>query len=138
MTGSSMTNSDTGSNGIVTGIFGVVAYAEYILDNYDSVVTNLLQEHAKEQQSALRKQAKASDTGWKDIAKHINVNYSHEEREFNYTVSGKKNQQTAMNLEYGNGQIPPTPLLRSNILQTQYDSENSINNKMGAEFMKGY
>lgn len=138
MTGSSTIESNTGSNGIITGSFAAVDYAEYILQHYDAVVTNLLNEQAKEQQRNLRKQARESDTGWKDLAKHIKVEYSHEERNFVYSVSGKKNQSKALDLEYGNGQVPPTPFLRSAILQTQYDSEQSLNQKMGAEFMKGY
>ena len=138
MTGSSTIESNTGSGGIISGSFAAVDYAEYILNHYDAVVTNLLNEQASEQQRMLRKQARESDTGWKDLAKHIKVEYSHEERNFVYSVNGKKNQSKALDLEYGNGAQPPTPFLRSAILQTQYDSEQSLNQKMGAEFMKGY
>jgi hypothetical protein len=138
MSGSSTTDTTTGSKGIFTGSFAAVDYAEYILHHYDAVVTNLLNEQASEQQRNLRKQARESDTGWKDLAKHIKVEYSHEERNFVYSVNGKKNQSKALDLEYGNGQVPPTPFLRSAILQTQYDSEQRLNQKMGAEFMKGY
>lgn len=138
MTGSSTIQLNTGSSGIITGSFAAVEYAEYILAHYDSVVTELLHDQAREQQRNLRKQARESDTGWKDLAKHIKVEYSHEERNFVYSVNGKKNQAKALDLEYGNGSQPPIPFLRSAILQTQYDSEQSLNNKMGAEFMKGY
>lgn len=138
MSGSSTIETTSGSNGMITGSFAAVDYAEYILHHYDAVVTNLLHEQAREQQRSLRKQARESDTGWKDLAKHIKVEYSHEERNFVYSVNGKKNQSKALDLEYGNGAVPPTPFLRSAILQTQYDSEQSLNQKMGAEFMKGY
>lgn len=138
MSGSSTNNSSTGSNGIINGVFGVVNYAEYILNNYDSVVTNSLHMEAKKRQRDIRKMARASDTEWKDIAKHIKVSYNHEERMFSYTVQGKKNQEKAMNLEYGNGPTPPVPFFRSSALQSAYDSEVSINRTMGAEFMKGY
>lgn len=138
MTGSSTTDSNTGSGGIINGVFGVVNYVEYILNNYDSVVTNSLNEEAKKRQRDLRKMARASDTEWKDLAKHIKVRYDHEERMFTYTVDGKANQQKAMTLEYGDGPTPPTPFFRSSALQSAYDSERSINRTMGAEFMKGY
>lgn len=138
MTGSSTIDSNTGSDGIFTGSFGVVDYAEYILNNYDDVLSKTLKEHAKEAQRQLRKQARESETGWRDIAKHIRVEYKHDERNFVYSVKGKKNQETAMNLEFGNGATPPTPLLRPAILQSQFDTEYSINRRLGSEFMKGY
>lgn len=138
MSGSSTNNSSTGSDGIITGVFGVVNYVENILNTYDDVVLKALHAEARKRQSDLRKQASASDTEWKDLAKHIMVRYDHETRNFNYTVKGKKNQEKAMNLEYGNGPTPPTPFFRSSALQSAYDSEASINRTMGAEFMKGF
>ncbi len=138
MNGSSTTYSNTGSDGIITGAFGVVNYAEYILNNYDSIVKNALDEEAKTRQKQLRKMARASDTDWKDLARYIKVQYNHEERMFSYTVEGKKNQEKAMNLEYGNGPTPPVPFFRSSALQSAFESEESINRTMGAEFMKGY
>lgn len=138
MTGYSTIDSNTGSNGIITGSFGAVDYAEYILNVYDDVVMSALNDHAKAQQRSLRKMARASQTKWRDIAKHIKVNYRHDERNFVYSVQGAKNQELAMNLEYGNGGLPPVPMLRSAAIQSQFDAEYSINSRMGNEFMKGF
>lgn len=138
MDGSSTIDSNTGSDGIFTGSFGAVDYAEYILNTYDDVVMEALKDHAKAQQRSLRKMARASETQWRDIAKHISVKYRHNERNFVYSVKGKKNQELAMNLEYGNGGTPPNPMLRSAAIQSQFDAEYGINNRMGNEFMKGF
>jgi hypothetical protein len=124
---------------MITGSFAAVDYVENLLKNYDSVVMDSLTSHAIAEQATLRASAMKSDTGWREIANNINVTYDHQSRQISYTMSGGEDvQNKAMNLEYGNGALPPTPLLRNHVLKGQYESEMKINNKMNSGFMKGF
>jgi hypothetical protein len=139
MVGSDSTHAHSGSKGIITGSFKVVDYVENLLKSYDSVVMDALNQFAAGEQATLRSAAMDSKSGWRDIANNINVAYNHESRQIAYTVSGGDDvQNKAMNLEYGNGALPPTPLLRNHTLKGQYDSEMKINNQMNSNFMKGF
>jgi len=139
MTGSNSTPAHSGSSGIIKGSFGVVEYVSNLLKTYDEVVTDALTTFATEEQNALRTSALESKSGWRDIANNINVAYDHASRNIAYTISGGEDTQNkAMNLEYGNGALPPTPLLRNHVLKGQYESEMKINNRMNAGFMKGF
>lgn len=138
MSGSDSMHTQSGSKGIITGSFAAVDYVTSILNNYDSVVTQALNDFAGQEQTALRDTAMKSDSGWREIADSINVKYNHEDRQVSYSVSGDSEvQDKAMTLEYGNKGVPPMPLLRNHVLRGQYDSEMKINNKMNAGFMRG-
>lgn len=131
MTGSSNTHSSTGSKGIFNGSFYAVDYAENILRRYDDALMSILQEKAQDRQREIRETARTSDTGWAAIADSIEVNYDHESRNFTYTISGDEAvHEKAMNLEYGNGHLAPTPLLRGTVLQQQDKDTRDIDNAL--------
>jgi hypothetical protein len=92
---------------------------------------DILHSKAKQTQNEMQDNARKSDTGWADIADSISVSYEHENRQFAYSISGDDaTQEKAMNLEYGNGHLAPTPLLRGSILQQQDKQTEEINSKM--------
>lgn len=131
MTGSFSTNLSTGSKPIISGSFAAVAYAENILRAYDNALLEILHSKAKQTQEELRENARNSSTGWADIADYITVEYHHDERQIAYTIAGSESiQDKAMNLEYGNGQLAPSPLLRTNILRQQDADSNDINESL--------
>lgn len=120
----------------MTGTFSVVEYAETILRKYDDALMSILKEKAAQRQQELRKAAASSKTGWSDLADLIQVDYDHESRNFMYTISGDEaNHQKALDLEYGNGHMAPTPLLRGTILQQQDKDADDINNALRKTLM---
>lgn len=131
MTGFSSTYSPKGSGAIISGSFGVVNYVEDILRVYDDVLMDILKSTAEEAQVSMREQARTSDTGWADIADAISVEYNHDNRQFSYTIVGDETTQgRAMDLEYGNGHLAPTPFLRGTILQQQDKQTDAINSRL--------
>lgn len=131
MTGFSSTYSPKGSDGIINGSFGVVDYVENLLNVYDKVLMEILHSTAEEAQTSMQEQARTSSTGWAEIADSISVKYNHENRQFSYTIVGdEETQERAMNLEYGNGHLAPTPFLRGTILQQQDKQTDSINSRL--------
>lgn len=139
MTGYSDNYSPTGSKGIIKGTFSVVDYAENVLRRYDDALMGILKAKAASRQSELRETARTSDTGWASIADSIEVNYNHESRNFTYTISGDEaTQEKAMNLEYGNGHLAPTPLLRGTVLQQQDKDTKEIDEALKRILMEGF
>lgn len=137
MTGSSLTHSPNSSGGMITGTFGAVEYVDNMLREYDKVLMQILHGSAAKAQTDLRKQASQSDTGWAEIADSISVEYNHENRQFSYTITGDDaTQERAMNLEYGNGHLAPTPLLRGSILQQQDKQTEEINSRLRKTLME--
>jgi hypothetical protein len=131
MTGSSLTHSPNSSSGIITGTFGAIEYVDNMLREYDKVLMQILHGSAAKAQTDLRKQASQSNTGWAEIADSISVEYVHDNRQFSYTITGDEaTQEKAMNLEYGNGHLAPTPLLRGSILQQQDKQTEEINSSL--------
>lgn len=139
MTGSSKTHSSTGSKGIFNGTFSAVEYAENILSRYDDALMSILNQKAESRQAELRETARTSDTGWASIANSIEVKYDHESRNFTYTINGDEaTQEKAMNLEYGNGHLAPTPLLRGTVLQQQDKDTKEIDTALQRLLMEGF
>jgi len=137
MSGSSSTNSPNGSGAVITGTFSVVTYAENILSQYDKILMDILKSKATERQTEMRTNASASKTGWSEIANSIEVGYDHDSRSFTYTIAGDEaTQRRAMDLEYGNGHLAPTPLLRTTILQQQDKDTDDINNALRGAFQR--
>ena len=131
MSGSSPTYLPNGSGAIFTGTFSVVTYAENILLEYDKVLMDILKKKAEERQTEMRTSASKSGTGWSELAESIEVGYDHDSRSFTYTIAGDEaNQRRAMDLEYGNGHLAPTPFLRTTILQQQDKDTDDINNAL--------
>lgn len=131
MTGFSSTHTPKSSGAIINGSFGVVDYVENILSVYDKVLMDILHSTAEQAQTSMQEQARTSDTGWAEIADSISVEYNHDNRQFSYTIVGDEaTQERAMNLEYGNGHLAPTPFLRGTILQQQDKQTDSINSRL--------
>lgn len=131
MTGFSSTHTPKSSGAIINGSFGVVDYVENLLSVYDKVLMDILHSTAEQAQTSMQEQARTSDTGWAEIADSISVEYNHDNRQFSYTIVGDEaTQERAMNLEYGNGHLAPTPFLRGHILQQQDKQTDSINSRL--------
>ena len=128
MTGFSSTYTPKGSSGIFNGSLSVVDYVDNLLRIYDKTLMDILHAKAAQTQSDMQETASKSDTGWANIANTISVTYEHESRQFSYSISGDDaTQEKAMNLEYGNGHLAPTPFLRTTILQQQDKDTSDIN-----------
>ena len=139
MSGFSSTYLHDGSGAIFTGSFSVVDYAENILSQYDDALMTILKEKAQERQREIREAAATSDTGWASLANSIQVEYDHPTRNFTYTISGDEEaQRKALDLEYGNGHLAPTPLLRGTILQQQDKDTDDINSRLRTLLMESF
>ena len=138
MEGSS-TSASKGSNGMFTGTFSPVVYAEYLLEQYPKLLNQALKEEAKAQQQSLQKQASELGNGWEDLADKLRVKYNAETGTYTYRlVGGNRIQKKAMALEYGTPQQAPTPLLRTNILEKQQDVGTSIATSINTGIGKSY
>lgn len=139
MSGFSSTYLPDGFGSIFTGSLAAVDYAEHVLRQYDEVLMSVLQEKAKERQGEIRQTAMTSDTDWSALANSIEVNYDHETRNFTYTIAGDEEAQSkALDLEYGNGHLAPTPLLRGTILQQQDKDSDDINTRLRTLLMESF
>jgi len=128
MTGSSSSYTSTGSKGVFTGSFGAIDYAQNILSKYDEILMKAFKDNAKAEQARIQKEANTRDSGWKDIADKIRVDYDHEGRQFSYSIEGDEATQShAMSLEYGDGKNPPDSLLRTSAISSQHDMSTDIN-----------
>lgn len=139
MTGISSTYSPKGSGGIINGSLAVVDYVDNLLRVYDAVLMDILHSQAAQTQSQMREDARKSDTGWADIADAISVEYDHDNRQFSYTIEGDDaTQERAMNLEYGNGHLAPTPFLRGTILQQQDKVTADVNSRLRKTLLENF
>lgn len=139
MSGMSLSYLPNGSGAIFTGSFSVVDYAENVLRQYDDVLMSVLKDKATERQKEIRKTAATSDTGWASLANSIEVTYDHDSRNFTYTIAGdEQEQRKALDLEYGNGHLAPTPLLRGTILQQQDKDADDINTRLRKLLMESF
>lgn len=137
--GTTSSRTPKSSGGIINGSLAVVDYVDNLLRVYDDVLMNILHEQAQQTQIDLREQARQSDTGWVDVADAISVQYDHDNRQFSYTITGDDaTQEHAMNLEYGNGHLAPTPLLRGTILQQQDKVTADINSKLRKTLLENF
>ena len=139
MTGSSSTYASYGSGAVFTKAFSAVLYVDNLLRVYDKVLMDILHQQAKQTQDELQEAARNSSTGWVDVADAISVTYDHENRQFSYTIAGDDaTQERAMNLEYGNGHLAPTPLLRGTVLQQQDKVSDDINTKLRRTLLENF
>lgn len=139
MTGSSSTYSHYGSGAIFTKAFSAVNYVDNLLRVYDDVLMDILHERARQTQEEMREEARKSNTGWADVADFISVSYNHDERNFSYTIEGDEaTQERAMNLEYGNGHLAPTPFLRGTVLQQQDKVTEDINTRLRKVLLENF
>lgn len=128
MTGSSSSYTSTSSKGVFTGSFGVIDYAQNILSKYDEILIKAFNETAKAEQARVQKEANTRESGWKNVSDKIRVAYDHEGRQFSYSIDGDESTQShAMTLEYGDGNNPPDPLLRTSAIGSQHDMSTDIN-----------
>lgn len=139
MTGFSSTYTPKSSGGIFNGSLSAIDYVDNLLRIYDKVLMDILHEKAAQTQSALQETARNSNTGWVNIADAISVTYEHENRQFSYTINGDDaTQEKAMNLEYGNGHLAPTPLLRGTVLQQQDKDTQEINSRLRKTLLENF
>lgn len=139
MSGFSSTYTPKGSGGIFNGSLSAVDYVDNLLRIYDKTLMDILHSKAKQTQNEMRESARKSGTGWAGIADSISVSYEHENRQFSYSISGDDaTQEKAMNLEYGNGHLAPTPLLRGTILQQQDKDTEEINSRLRRTLMENF
>ena len=139
MTGFSSTYTPKSSGGIFNGSLSAIDYVDNLLRIYDKVLMDILHEKAAQTQSELQETARNSNTGWVNIADSISVTYEHENRQFSYTINGDNaTQEKAMNLEYGNGHLAPTPLLRGTVLQQQDKDTQEINSKLRKTLLENF
>ena len=115
MTGSSSTQPNASSGPLLSGMFAFVGHFEQVISNYHAALSTAIDHISTDEQAMVRDKARQSDTGWSSLADKINVQYSSEERMLKYSVAteDEKENNKALSLEFGDGDTPPYPLLRT-------------------------
>ena len=115
MTGYSSTQLNDSSAPLLSGMFAFVGHFEQVINNYHAAISTAIDHVSTAEQAMIRDKARQSDTGWAPLADKIQVQYSPEERMLKYSVATEdiKENNKALSLEFGDGDRPPSPLLRS-------------------------
>lgn len=113
MTGSSSTQPNVSSAPLLKGMPSFLHDISVHAANYKAAVSQALEDIASEEQDALRGKAQEQGGPWADLSEHLSVSYDHDARELKYSATAPADSQhNPSDLEFGNLETPPSPLLR--------------------------